>query len=124
MSILPWRAVLALLLAPLLSFSILLTTPLPARAAEVLQVRSATLLQIGDGNRSFPVELACVAVSAEQEQPAVAWLRQQLPRRRRVNLRPLGSHDGILQARVRRLDADTDLGSGLIANGYAAARPC
>ena len=111
------------LLALALAASVLLAAG-PVWAAEVLQVRSATLLQIGDGNRSFPVELACVAVSAEQQQPGLTWLRQQLPRRSRVNLRPLDSRDGVMLARVRRLDADTDLASGLIASGHATAEPC
>jgi hypothetical protein len=93
--------------------------PGAAAAAEVLQVRNATLLQVGDSNRSYTVELACIQVAPEQEQQAVAWLRQQLPRRTRVNLRPLGSHDGILLARVQKLGEASDLGTGLIAAGVA-----
>ena len=30
----------------------------PAAAAEVLQVRTASLLQVGDGNRTYTVQLA------------------------------------------------------------------
>jgi hypothetical protein len=62
----------------------------PASAAEVLQVRSGSLLQVGDRNRTYTVELACVSVGEDQESDAIAWLRQQLPRRRRVNLPPRG----------------------------------
>ena len=91
-----------------------------AAAAEVLQVRTATLLQVGDSNRSYSVELACVAVAADQQQPAIDWLRQQLPRRSRVNLRPIGNHDGVLLARVQKLGEAQDLGSGLIAAGLAS----
>ena len=88
------------LLAGLFALFILLT-PGAASAAEVLAVRSATLLQVGDSNRTYTVELACLAVAPEQQQQALAWLRRELPRRSRVNLRPLGSHDGILLARVQ-----------------------
>ena len=107
--------ILALLLG-----AILLLAPGAASAAEVLQVRSATLLQVGDSNRSYGVELACVMVNADQQQPAIAWLRQQLPRRSRVNLRPIGNHDGILLAKVQKLGASQDLGTGLVAAGLAS----
>jgi hypothetical protein len=92
-----------------------------ADAAEVLQVRTSTLLQVGDSNRSYSVELACVVVNADQEQPAVGWLRQQLPRRSRVNLRPMGNRDGVLLARVQKLGEANDLSGGLIAAGLAVA---
>lgn len=94
-----------------------------AAAAEVLQVRNATLLQVGDSNRSYSVELACLAVEPDQQQPAIDWLRQQLPRRSRVNLRPMGNHDGILLARVQKLGTETDISSGLISAGLASLPP-
>jgi hypothetical protein len=95
-----------------------------AEAAEVLQVRSPTLLQLGDRNRSYSVELVCLQVPVAQEQDAIAWLRQRLPRRTRVNLRPLGEHDGLLMARVQLLNDETDLATGLISAGLADPAPC
>jgi hypothetical protein len=96
---------------------------LPAEAAEVLQVRSGVLLQVGDQNRSYPVQLGCVSVSPENSEAAVLWLRQQLPRRTKVNLRPLGSADGVLLSRVRLLPGGEDLESGLLAAGLADPLP-
>ena len=122
MQSLPSRA-LALLLGLACLLPIGLLRPAAAAAAEVLQVRNATLLQVGDSNRSYSVELACVTVDADQQQPAIDWLRQELPRRSRVNLRPIGNHDGLLLARVQKLGAATDLGSGLIAAGLASPTP-
>ena len=112
-----------LLLAVALLFGAVVLVPGGALAAELLQVRSASLLQVGDSNRSYGVELACVVVNADQQQPAIAWLRQQLPRRSRVNLRPIGNHDGILLAKVQKLGASQDLGSGLVAAGLASPIP-
>ena len=109
--------------ALLLALIGLLAVPHPVAAAEVRQVRQATLLQVGDSNRSYSVELACVAVEPDQQQPAIDWLRQQLPRRSRVNLRPIGNHDGVLLARVQKLGDATDLGSGLIEAGLASPTP-
>ena len=85
----------------------------------MLQVRTSSLLQVGDHNRTYTVQLACVDVTAEAETEAVGWLRQQLPRRRRVNLRPVGSRDGQLLARVTPLGESVDLSAGLVAAGLA-----
>ena len=89
-------------------------------AAEVLQVRSSRLLQVGDHNRTYTVELACAAVDPSREAEAVSWLRTQLPRRRRVNLRPVGTRDGQLLARVTPIGEALDLSSGLVAESLAA----
>ena len=85
----------SVLIAAALSLMLLSLLPAQALAAEVLQVRSATLLQVGDRNRTYSVQLACVQVEPEDEQQAQDWMRRALPRRRRVNLRPEGSADGV-----------------------------
>jgi hypothetical protein len=108
-----------LLLAPLVSA--LLWSPAPAAAAEVLQVRSATVLQVGDGNRNYTVELACIRVDQAQEQASIDWLRHELPRRSRVNLRPMGQDNGVLMAKVQKLGESQDLASGLVVAGLAAS---
>ena len=108
--------------------TVLLFWPGAALAAEVLQVRGATLLQLGDQNRSYTVQLACVEVAEAQQAEAVAWLRRAVPRHTRVNLRPMGQNQGVLLARVQPLNPvrgstnqAVDLGSGLIAAGLAQA---
>jgi hypothetical protein len=40
------------------------------QAAEVLQVRSGTVLQVGDHNRTYTVELACLTIPPHQGEPA------------------------------------------------------
>ncbi len=102
----------------------MLLGPGAAAAAEVFQVRNGTLLQVGDGNRSYAVELACMQLLAEHEVEAAAWLRQALPRRTKVNLRPMGQRDGTLLAQVSLLSSGADLASGLIDAGLAQAEPC
>ena len=108
---------------------VLLVAPAITRAAELLQVRSGTVLQVGDHNRNYTVELGCLRLppGAEADAAAAGWLRQELPRRTRLNLRPLGSRDGLLVARVQRLAAgstpELDLNAGLVAAGLAEALP-
>lgn len=105
---------------------LILAVPNGAAAAELLQVRTGTLLQVGDRNRNYSVELACLDLPHDGNDAAAAWLRQELPRRSRLNLQPLGSHDGTLVARVLRIQAgsdEIDLAQGLIAAGLASPRP-
>lgn len=103
----------------------LLLAPAQAMAAEVLQVRSGTLLQIGDHNRTYTVRLACVAVAESDEALASGWLRQQLPRRSKVNLRPRGSDDGVLIAGIEKQNSrgSLDIGNALVEAGFATASP-
>ena len=95
-----------------------------AQAAEILGVPSPTRLRVGDQNRGYLVELACIAVEDADGQAALEWLRGQGSRGTRVNLRPRGEHDGVLVANVRILSSGLDLGEGLVARGLATALPC
>ena len=106
-------------LALLLLISGLLLSPVRVSAAEVLQVREADLLLIGDQNRTYSVRLACADIIQGQEQNSIAFLRKQLPRRQKVNLMPMGSKDGLLLARVRPLGSSQDLSGLLVENELA-----
>ena len=97
----------------------LVLVPLQSLAAEVLQVRSSTLLQVGDRNRNYSVRLACVEVDPANEVEAVELLKKAVPRRKRVNLRPEGNEMGTLIARVTPIGEDQDLGVSLVATGLA-----
>ncbi|MEB3320367.1 MAG: hypothetical protein VKI63_05460 [Cyanobium sp.] len=113
----------ALLLAGLLLLPGLFLSA-PAAAAEIRQIRTSTLLQVGDSNRSYSVRLACIEPLQGRELEAMAWLRSQAPRGARVNLRPLGEQQGELLARVSvigrsRSTAPVDLAAGLLEQGLA-----
>jgi endonuclease YncB( thermonuclease family) len=107
---------------------VLMALAQPAAAAEVLQVPSPTLVIVGDRNRSYAVELACVAIPPGQHQEALDWLRQALPRHSAVNLRPTASQDGQLQAHLSTLttkaEPGRDVGAAMVAAGLATALPC
>jgi hypothetical protein len=95
-----------------------------AEAAEILGVPSPTRLRVGDQNRGYLVDLACVSVAEADRQPALDWMRRHGPRGTRVNLRPAGQRDGVLVASIRVLSTDLDLGEGLVAEGLATVSPC
>ncbi len=100
----------------------------PAGAAEIRQIRTSTLVQIGDSNRSYSVRLACIEPLPGRDQEAMAWLRSQAPRGARVNLRPMGQQHGELLAQVSVIGRgrntssfgpSLDLATGLVQQGLA-----
>ena len=88
-------------------------------AAEVLQVTSSSVLLIGDHNRTYTVKLACAEISPDLEENSVNWLKKQLPRHTKVNLKPKGSVDGVLVAKVIPFDSNIDITEKYISEGLA-----
>ena len=88
-------------------------------AAEILQVTSSSVLLVGDHNRTYTVKVACAEISPELEEKSVNWLRKELPRHTKVNLRPKGSIDGVLVARVIPFNSNIDITDKYINEGLA-----
>ena len=88
-------------------------------AAEILRVTSSSVLLVGDHNRTYTVKLACTVVSPDLEDKSVNWLKKQLPRHTKVNLKPEGSVDGVLIARVIPFNSDSDISQKYINEGLA-----
>ena len=96
---------------------ICLLLPVNVHAAEVLQVRHSSLLQIGDQNRNYTVRIACIDIDEDQSDEALSWLKLNLARKTRVNLRPLSSNNGVLIARVIPLGSEIDISTQMIEQG-------
>ncbi len=88
-------------------------------AAEILQVTSSSVLLIGDHNRTYTVKLACTEIRPDLEEKSLNWLKKQLPRHTRVNLKPKGSVDGVLVAKVIPFDSNIDINEKYIKEGLA-----
>ena len=88
-------------------------------AAEILQVSSSSVLLIGDNNRTYTVKIACMEISPDLEERAVNWLRKELPRHTKVNLKPKGSVDGVLVANVIPFNSNIDITEKYINEGIA-----
>ena len=88
-------------------------------AAEVLQVSSSSVLLIGDHNRTYTVRIACTEISPDLEEKAVIWLKKELPRNTKVNLKPQGSLDGSLIAKVIPFNSNIDINEKYINEGLA-----
>ena len=88
-------------------------------AAEILQVSSASVLLIGDNNRTYTVKIACMEISPDLEERSFKWLKTQLPRHTKVNLKPKGSLDGVLVAKVIPFNSNIDIAEKYINEGLA-----
>ena len=88
-------------------------------AAEILQVSSSSVLLIGDNNRTYTVKIACAEISPDLEERSVNWLKKQLPRHTKVNLKPKGSLDGVLVARIIPFNSTIDITDKYINEGLA-----
>ncbi len=100
----------------LISFSCFFTK---VYAAEILQVSSSSVLLIGDNNRNYTVKIACAEISPDLEDRSVEWLRKELPRHTKVNLKPKGSVDGVLVAKVIPFNSNIDITQKYINEGLA-----
>ena len=89
-------------------------------AAEVLQVSSSSVLLIGDNNRTYTVKIACTEIRPDLEEKSVIWLRKELPRHTKVNLRPKGFIEGVLVAKVIPFNSNIDITEKYINEGLAS----
>tara|TARA_B100000579_G_scaffold341363_1_gene293177 strand:- start:196 stop:543 length:348 start_codon:yes stop_codon:yes gene_type:complete len=89
-------------------------------AAEVLQVSSSSVLLIGDNNRTYTVKIACTEISPDLEERSFNWLKKKLPRHTKVNLKPKGSVDGVLVARVIPFNSNIDITEQYVNEGLAS----
>ena len=88
-------------------------------AAEILQISNSSVLLIGDNNRTYTVKIACTEIRPELEEKSVEWLKKQLPRHTKVNLKPKGSIDGMLIARIIPFNSNIDISEEYIKEGLA-----
>ncbi len=94
-------------------FFVILLLPFSARPAEILQINSANTLTIGDNNRTYKVQIACLEVDSSKEGDTVNWLRKNLPRKTKVNIKPRGFKDGTLIASLVEIKSNQDIAESL-----------
>ena len=105
-----------------LSFGFLFGFSYQLFGAEVLQVRSSSVLLIGDHNRTYTVKIDCAEVSTDSEKNAINWLQNKLPRHTKVNIRPKGLVDGVLVAKVIPMETGLDITESYLKKGFIEER--
>ena len=119
-----WRLALGMIktfINCLLIVYLFFLSPLDILAAEVLQVQSSSTIRLGDRNRNYTVRLSCLEIDDDKEAESIAWLKKELPRGKKVNLRPQGSKEGVLLAKITPLNSDDELSKQMVNLGFAKA---
>ena len=96
----------------------IILVPCRVLSAEILQISSASVFQIGDQNRNYKVRLDCINIDSSQEAAAVNWLRSELPRHSKINLLPKGYDEGILMAKIIKLKSNKDISKSMANLGF------
>ena len=103
----------------LITLFFLTLKPFSLNAAEVLQITNSSTLLIGDQNRNYTVKIACLDLDPSKESYIIDYLKSELPRRSRVNLKPKGSQDGVLIAKIISIENNIDVGDMIVAKEWA-----
>jgi len=65
------------------------------------------------------IAIACIETSPDIEEKSVNWLKKELPRHTKVNLKPKGSVDGLLVSKVIPFNSNIDIAEKYIKEGLA-----
>ena len=79
---------------------LIVLNPVIANSAEILQIKSSKTILIGDQNRNLTIGLFCVDVNENDELEATNLLKSEFPRGSKVKIKPFGSEENILIAKV------------------------
>ena len=78
----------------------IILNPLVVNSAEILQIKSSNTILVGDQNRNLTIRLFCVDVNENDELEATNLLKSEFPRGSKVKIKPFGSEENILIAKV------------------------
>ena len=93
----------------ILLFIILIVYPISTFSAELLQIKDVNTILIGDQNRSLYLSLYCVDINENDKDNATKILKRNFPRGTKVKIKPYGSNGSRLQAKIFRVDDDTEM---------------
>jgi len=100
-----WKKLLQLILI----FIVLIICPINTYSAEILQINNVNTILVGDQNRSLYLSLYCVDINEKEEEKATKILKRNFPRGTKVKIKPYGSKDSRLLARIFRVDDETEM---------------
>lgn len=95
---------------------LIISNPLSANSAEILQINSSKSILVGDQNRDLPIVLYCVDIEDKNERKAISLLRKEFPRGSKVKIKPYGFEDKILVAKVFNINETKEMSDLLIKN--------
>ena len=84
----------------LIIFCLIVLNPVIVNSAEILQIKSANTILVGDQNRDLTIGLFCVDVNENNEIEATNLLKSEFPRGSKVKIKPFGFKENVLLAKV------------------------
>ena len=89
--------------------------PVIVNSAEILQIKSSNTIVVGDQNRNLTIRLFCVDINENDELEATNLLKSEFPRGSKVKIKPFGSKDNVLLAKVFNIKSNKEMTEILIA---------
>ena len=94
---------------------LLVLNPVIVNSAEILQIKSSNTILVGDQNRNLTIRLFCVDVNENHELAATNLLKSEFPRGSKVKIKPFGSKENVLLAKVFNIKSNKEMTDLLVA---------
>ena len=101
----------------------LVLLPIKAKSAELLQINDLNTILVGDQNRSLYLSLYCINIDENEKDKAIEILKSNFPRGTKVKIKPYGSNDKRLLAKIYRIDDEIEM-TELLENINASDKNC
>ena len=99
----------------LIIFCLIVINPLLVNSAEILQINKSNTILVGDQNRNLTIRLFCVDVNKNDELEAINLLKSEFPRGSKVKIKPFGSKENVLLAKVFNIKGTKEMTELLVA---------
>jgi len=94
---------------------LIVLNPSIVNSAEILQIKSSNTILVGDQNRNLTIGLFCVDVNENDELEATNLLKREFPRGSKVKIKPFGSKENVLLAKVFNIKSNKEMTELLVA---------
>ena len=94
---------------------LIVLNPVIVNSAEILQIKSSNTILVGDQNRNLTIGLFCVDVNEVNELEATNLLKREFPRGSKVKIKPFGSKENVLLAKVFDIKSNKEMTELLVA---------
>jgi len=94
---------------------LILLNPVIVNSAEILQIKSSNTILVGDQNRNLTIGLFCVDVNEKDNIKATNLLKREFPRGSKVKIKPFGSKENVLLAKVFNIKSNKEMTELLVA---------
>jgi len=99
----------------LIIICLIFLNPVIVNSAEILHIKSSNTILVGDQNRNLTIGLFCVDVDENDELEATKLLKSEFPRGSKVKIKPFGSKENVLLAKVFNIKSNKEMTELLVA---------